>query len=66
MAEILSRFASTLCSVMMYPKNLPRGTPNVHFFGFNLMLNCQRLLKVSSKSEMRLQRFLDFIMMLLT
>jgi hypothetical protein len=38
----------------------------VHFFEFNLMLNRWRLLKVSSKSEIRLQLYWDFIMMLST
>jgi hypothetical protein len=51
------------CSVMMYPRSLPRGTLKVRFFGFNLMLNRQRLLKVSSWSEMRLSLFQDFVTM---
>jgi hypothetical protein len=54
MAEILLGFASMPGSVMMYPKSFHRGTPKVHFSGFNLILNHQRLLKVSSRLEMRL------------
>jgi hypothetical protein len=66
MAKILSGFASMPCLVMMYPRSFPGGTQKVHFSGFNLMLNHQRLLKVSSRSEMRLQLFHDLIMMSLT
>jgi hypothetical protein len=50
-------FALMSCSVMMYPRSLPWGTPKVHFFGFNLTLNCLRLLKVSSRLAMRLLLF---------
>jgi hypothetical protein len=65
-AKILSGFTSMPRSVMMYPRSLPRGTPNVHFFGFSLMLNRLRLLNVSSKSAMRLLLFQDFTTMLST
>jgi hypothetical protein len=54
MAEILSGFASMPRLVMMYPRSLPWGTPKVHFFGFSLMLKCLRLVKVSSRSAMRM------------
>jgi hypothetical protein len=57
MAEILSRLDLMPRSVMMYPRSLPWGTAKVHFFGFNLMVNRRRLLKVSSRSEMRLPHF---------
>jgi hypothetical protein len=36
----------------VYPSHLPEGTPNVHFSGFNFILNFLRLSKVSTKSEM--------------
>jgi hypothetical protein len=54
MAEILPGFSSMPHSVMMYPRRFPQGTPKVYFSGFNLILNRRRLLKVSSKSEIRL------------
>jgi hypothetical protein len=54
MVDILSGFTLIPHSIMMYPRSFPRGIPNVHFFGFSLMLNHRRLLRVSSKSEMRL------------
>jgi hypothetical protein len=54
MAEILCRLASMPRLVMMYPRSLPWGTPKVHFSGFSLMLKCLRLVKVSSRSRMRL------------
>jgi hypothetical protein len=38
-------------------QELAPGDPKVHFSGFNLMLNHWRLLKVSSRSEMRLLSF---------
>jgi hypothetical protein len=66
MAKILSGFASMPRSVMMYPRSLPWGTSKVHFYEFNLMLIRQRLLKVSSRSVMRLPFFRDFTMMSLT
>jgi hypothetical protein len=36
----------------MYVSNFPKGTPNVHFLGFNFILNFLRLSKVSARSEM--------------
>jgi hypothetical protein len=39
------------------PQKLALGTLKVHFSGFSLMLNHLRLLKVSSRSEMRLPLF---------
>jgi hypothetical protein len=63
MDEILSGFTSMPRSVMMYPKSLLRGTPNVHFSGLSLMLNYLSLLNVSSRSAMRLLLFRDFMMM---
>jgi hypothetical protein len=45
------------------PQELALGTPKVHFFGFNFMVNRRRLLKVSSSSEMRLPLFQDFTKM---
>jgi hypothetical protein len=38
------------------------GGSKVHFFEFNLMLKCLRLLKVSSRSTMRLLLYRDFTM----
>jgi hypothetical protein len=64
MAKILSGFSSMSCSIMKYPRSFPQGTQKVHFSGFNLMLKRRRLLKVSSRLEMRLQLFVNFIMML--
>jgi hypothetical protein len=63
MAEILFGFVSMSHSVMMYPRSFLGGTLKVPFSGFNLVLNHQRLLMVSSKSEMRLQLFFYFITM---
>jgi hypothetical protein len=40
--------------VMMYPRSFPRGIAKVHFSGFSLMLKRLRLVKVSSRSMMRL------------
>jgi hypothetical protein len=61
--EASQGFASMSCSVMMCPKNFPRGTPKVHFSVFRIMLNRLSLLKVSSRSVMRLLPFWDFMMM---
>jgi hypothetical protein len=36
----------------IYLTNFPEGTPNVHFLGFNFILNFLRMLKVSTRSEM--------------
>jgi hypothetical protein len=36
----------------IYPSNFIEGTPNVHFLGFNFILNFLRLAKVSARSEM--------------
>jgi hypothetical protein len=36
----------------IYPSNFPEGTSNVHFSGFNFMLNFLRLSKVYAGSEM--------------
>jgi hypothetical protein len=36
----------------IYPSNFPEGTPNVHFLGFNIILNLLRLSKVSARLEM--------------
>jgi hypothetical protein len=66
MAEILLGLASMPHTVMMCTKCLPWGTPKVHFSEFNLMLKHLRLLKVSSRSVMRLLLYLDFMLMLLT
>jgi hypothetical protein len=54
MAEILLGFTLMLHSVMMYPRSFPRGTPKVYFSRFSLILNRLRLLKVSSRSAVRL------------
>jgi hypothetical protein len=50
-------------SMMMYPRSLPWEALKVHFSRFSLMLNHQRLLNVSSRLEMRLPLFQDFVMM---
>jgi hypothetical protein len=63
MVEILFEFVSIPRSVMMYPRSFRRGTLKVHFSVFNLTLKSQRLLKVSSRSEMMMPLFLDFIVM---
>jgi hypothetical protein len=52
-----------LLEVMMYPRSLPRGTPKVIFFRFNLLLKQLRQLKVSSRSAMRLLLYQDFTTM---
>jgi hypothetical protein len=36
----------------IYLSSFPKGTLNVHFSGFNFMLNFLRLSKVSARSEM--------------
>jgi hypothetical protein len=36
------------------PWSLPPGIPKVHFSGFSLIMKCLRLMKVSSRSAMRL------------
>jgi hypothetical protein len=41
---------------------LPRGTPKVHFSGSSLMLKHLRLVKVSSRSRMRLLPYRVFMM----
>jgi hypothetical protein len=66
MVEILLGFTLMPRSVMMYPRSLLIGTQKVHFSGFNLMLKCLMLLKVSSRSVMRLLLYWDFTMMSLT
>jgi hypothetical protein len=66
MIEILLGFASMSCSVMMHPKSLPQGTPQVHFSRFNLMWKRLRLLRVSFRSAMRLVLYRDFTTMALT
>jgi hypothetical protein len=39
------------CWETIYPSNFPRGMPNVHFLGFNCILNLLMLSKVSARSE---------------
>jgi hypothetical protein len=51
-ADTFSRLRSIPCQDTLYPSNFPKGTPNVHFLGFNLILNFLRLSKVSARSEM--------------
>jgi hypothetical protein len=51
-ADILSRVRLIPCQETIYPSNFPEGTSNVHFSGFNFILNFLRLSKISSRSEM--------------
>jgi hypothetical protein len=48
------------------PQELPQGTLKVHFSGFRLMLNHQRMQNISSRLAMRLLLFCDFTMMSMT
>jgi hypothetical protein len=49
--------------VMIYPRSFSWGTLKVQFSGFSLMLKSLRLVKVSSKSVMRLLLCQDFMTM---
>jgi hypothetical protein len=51
-AETFSGLGSIPHWETIYPGSFPEGTPNVHFSGFNFMLNFLSLSKVSTRSEM--------------
>jgi hypothetical protein len=50
--DTFSRLGSIPQREIVYPSNFPDGTSNVHFLGFNFILNFLKLSKVSAKSEM--------------
>jgi hypothetical protein len=51
--DIFSGLGSISRWETIYPSSFPEGTQNVHFLGFNFMLNFLRLSKVTARSEMR-------------
>jgi hypothetical protein len=51
-ADTFSGLGSIPFQETIYPTSFPECTPNVHFLGFNLILNFLRFVKVSARSEM--------------
>jgi hypothetical protein len=51
-ADTFSRLGSIPRWETIYPSSFLKGTPNVHFSGFNFILNFLRLSKVYARSEM--------------
>jgi len=60
MAFMFVGFASVRRVEMMYPNNLPEGTPKVHFVGFSFMSNLLKFSNVPKRSQIRSLGFLRF------
>jgi hypothetical protein len=61
MAEIFSELASMPRWLMMKPSSLLDGTPKTHLFGLSFQRYSCMDVKVSSRSVMRVSKFLVFM-----
>ena len=61
MAFMFVGFASVPRVEMMYPNNLPEGTPKVHYVGFSFMSNLLKFSNVPKRSQIRSSVFFDLM-----